>query len=106
MQSDFIFDYLPFWIVTYTLALTAWGCLGRFMMQFIVPANSPNYIWRGFLMLTNWAVAVARVLVPSYVQTPYVPLVAMFWLFTARMLFGILMLGLGYAPKISPPGAG
>ena len=33
MQPDFLAGYLPFWIVTYLLALTAWACLGRFMMQ-------------------------------------------------------------------------
>lgn len=106
MQSDFILGYLPFWIVTYALALTAWACLGRFMMQVMVPPDSPNYIWRGFTLLTGWAITTARALVPSYIRDPYLPLVAMFWLFAARMVFGFVMLSLGYAPRISPPGEG
>ena len=105
MESNFILGYLPFWVVTYLLALTGWACLGRFMMQlFMTPANS-NYIWRGFLLLTNWAVWIATRLVPSYVTPPFLPLVAAFWLFAVRMIFGLVMVSLGYAPRISPPGA-
>jgi hypothetical protein len=44
--------------------------------------------------------------VPSYVAPHFLPLVAAFWLFALRMIFGLLMVGLGYAPRISPPGAG
>ena len=28
-QPHFVFGHLPFWLVTYTLALTAWACIGR-----------------------------------------------------------------------------
>jgi UPF0755 protein len=59
MQS-FITDHLAFWIPMYVLALTAWGCLGRFMMQFFMTPANTNYIWRGFQMLTNWAVWTAE----------------------------------------------
>jgi hypothetical protein len=48
----------------------------------------------------------AERLVPSYVSPPFLPLVAAFWLFAARMVFGLLMVGFGYAPRITPPGAG
>ena len=106
MESNFILGYLPFWVVTYFLALTAWGCLGRFMMQFFMTPTNSNYIWRGFQLLTNWAVWTAERLVPSYVSPPFLPLVAAFWLFAVRMIFGLIMVGLGYAPRISPPGAG
>jgi hypothetical protein len=57
-------------------------------------------------MLTGWAVWTAERLVPSYVAPHFLPLVAAFWLFAVRMIFGLLMVGLGYAPRISPPGAG
>jgi hypothetical protein len=105
MQSDFVFGHLFFWAVTYILALTAWGCIGRFMMQAFMAPDSTNYIWRGFVMLTGWAVWVARRMVPTYVTTPFLPLVAAFWLFAARTVFGLAMLGAGMAPSITPPGA-
>jgi hypothetical protein len=105
MGNDFVFGHLPFWAVTYILALTAWGCIGRFMMQAIVPPDSPNYIWRGFVLLTGWAVWVARRMVPSFVTAPFLPLVAAFWLFAVRTIFGLAMLGAGMAPSITPAGA-
>lgn len=106
MGSDFIFGHLPFWIVTYILALTAWACMGRFLMQIMVPPDSPNYIWRGFRMLTDWAVWLARRAVPSYVTAPFLPLVAACWLFGLRLVLGIAMIVSGMAPSITPGGGG
>jgi hypothetical protein len=105
MQS-FVADHLPFWIAMYVLALTAWACIGRFLMQVFVAHDSPNYIWRGFRLLTDWAVWCARRMVPSYVAGRFLPLVAAFWLFGIRLVLGVLLVGLGMAPSISPPGAG
>jgi len=105
MQS-FVTDYPFFWIVTYLLALTAWASLGRFLMSAFVPPDSPNYIWRGFRLLTDWAVWCARRMIPSYVTPRFLPLVAAFWLFGLRLVFGIAMVAAGHAPRITPPGAG
>jgi hypothetical protein len=104
MGQDFIFGHLPFWIVTYILALTAWASLGRFLMQGFVPPDSSNYIWRGFRFLTGWAVWLARRAVPSYVASPFLPLVAACWLFGLRMVIGIAMISAGMAPRLVPPG--
>jgi hypothetical protein len=106
MQDDFILGHLPFWLVTYTLALTAWASLGRFLMQGFVPPDSGNYIWRGFRLLTDWAVWCARRMVPSYVAVPFLPLVAACWLFALRLVIGLLMLSAGLGPRLVPPGAG
>jgi YggT family protein len=105
MQS-FVTDHLPFWILMYVLALTAWACIGRFMMQVFVPHDSPNYIWRGFRLLTDWAVWCARRMIPSYVAANFLPLVAACWLFGIRLVLGILLVGAGMAPSITAPGAG
>ena len=106
MEPHFIFGHLPFWAVTYTLALTAWACLARFVMQAFVAHDSPNYIWRGFRLLSGWAVWLARRAVPSYVAPPFLPLVAAFWLFGLRLVFGLAMLAAGWAPRVTPPGGG
>lgn len=102
-MTDFVAGHLPFWIVTYVLALTAWACLARFAMSAFLPDDSPNYIWRGFRLLTGWAVAAARVLVPSYVGPRMLPLVAAGWLFGLRLVLGLLMIGAGWAPRLAPP---
>jgi hypothetical protein len=104
--DGFILGHLPFWIVTYLLALTAWACLGRFAMQAILPPDSPNYIARGFRLLTGWAVWLARRAVPTYVGPGWLPLVAACWLFGLRLVFGLVMLSAGLAPRITPAGAG
>jgi hypothetical protein len=100
---DFLLGHLPFWAMTYVLALTAWACLGRFLMQAFVPQDSHNYIWRGFRLLTDWAVWAARRAVPSHVGATWLPLVAACWLFGLRLVLGILMLSAGLAPRITPP---
>ncbi|GGJ11596.1 hypothetical protein [Neoroseomonas lacus] len=104
MGDDFLLSYLPFWIVTYALAVAGWSCIGRFMMQFVVPPESTNYIWRAFRTLSAWPVAAARLLVPSYVGPLFLPLVATFWIFVLRVAFGLAMLAAGLAPRVTPVG--
>jgi hypothetical protein len=104
MGDDFLLSYLPFWIVTYALALAGWVCIGRFMMQFVVAPDSTNYIWRSFRALSAWPVAIARLMVPSYVHGLFLPLVAAFWIFLLRVAFGLAMLAAGLAPRIAPAG--
>jgi uncharacterized protein YggT (Ycf19 family) len=105
-MQDFVTDHLAFWIPMYVLALTAWGCIGRFLMQVFVPEDSLNYIWRGFRLLTDWAVWCARRLVPSYVGQRLLPLVAACWLFGIRLVVGVVLIGAGLAPRLVPPGGG
>jgi hypothetical protein len=102
-MQPFVADHLLFWLITYSLALTAWACLGRFMMQVIVPEDSTNYIWRGFRLLTDWAVWCARRMIPSYVVPRMLPLVAACWLFGLRLVLGILMISAGMGPRLTPP---
>lgn len=105
MSDDFLLSYLPFWIVTYALAVAGWSCIGRFMMQFLVLPDSTNYIWRAFRTLSAWPVAAARAMVPSYVGPLFLPLVAAFWIFVLRVGFGLAMLSAGLAPRVTPAGA-
>lgn len=83
-MNDFFWGYLPFWIWAYGLAVVAWTCLGRFLLGFLVPPNSANYIWRGFRFLTDWAIALIRVITPSYIPQRFMPLVTMYWFFLIR----------------------
>ena len=101
-MNDFVAGHLPFWFFNYTLALLAWACIGRFMMSAFIAPDSPNYIWRGFRLLTDWTVAAARRLVPSYVRPQFLPLIACCWLFAIRWTVGLSMIGAGLAPSITP----
>lgn len=102
-MNEFVTGYLPFWIVNYSLALVAWACVARFAMGAFLHPDSPNYIWRGFRLLTDWAVRAARFLVPSHVGPRFLPLVACCWLFALRWIAGLLMIGAGMAPRLVPP---
>jgi hypothetical protein len=105
-DGDFFWAYLPFWIVNYLLALLAWACIGRFMMSAFMKPDSPNYIWRGFRFLTAAPVALARLLVPSYVTAIWLPLVACCWLFALRWAIGLSFIGAGLAPRLAPAAGG
>lgn len=104
MTSNFLFGHLPFWLVVYTLALTGWACVGRFMMSAFVPETSSNYIWRGFRLLSDWAVWCAARLVPTYITARFLPLIAACWLFGLRMVVGLVLIAGGWAPRVAPPG--
>jgi len=103
-MNEFVLGYLPFWVVNYALSLVAWACIGRLLMSAFLPPDSPNYIWRGFRMLTDWAVGTARLMVPSYVRPIFLPLVAFCWLMALRWAVGLFMIGSGMAPRLTPPG--
>lgn len=104
-QPDFIFGYLPFWIVNYGLAIVIWSCIGRFLLGFFVPALQPgNYIWRAFFWLTEWAVRAAAVITPRFVHPAMLPPIAAFWLFHLRIILFLAMWRAGMTPTLSPQG--
>lgn len=100
-QPHFILSFLPFWVVTYGLAVVAWTSVGRFLLQAMVAPDSRNYIWRGFRFLTDWWIAAVRFVTPLYVPDFLLPLVAAFWAFVLRYAFAIAMFAMGLAPRLS-----
>lgn len=100
-MQEFVSGHWLFWLVNYTLALAAWACIGRFMMQPFVAAESTNYIWRGFRLLTDWSVFCALHMVPSYIRPIFLPLIAAFWLFVIRFIASLALLAQGFAPRVT-----
>lgn len=94
---------LIFWILNYALAAVVWSCVGRFLLSWFVPAIQPgNYIWRGFVLVTEWAVRGAGAITPSYVAPLFLPLVAAFWLhWGLRPLVFAAFVQAGFAPGLS-----
>jgi YggT family protein len=80
----------PFWsfwyfhIPNYLAAAVMYTLLGRFLLSLFLPPDSPNYIFRFFRRLTDWAVAATRAVTPGYIHALFLPLVAAFWLFVLR----------------------
>ena len=98
-QPDFIWGYLPFWIVNYGLALVTWCCVGRFFLFFFVVGRQPrNYIWRSFVALTDWWVRPVAYVTPRLVHPLYMPLIAAFWMYTIRVALFLALRLWGMTP--------
>jgi hypothetical protein len=64
------------------------------------PIQPSNYIWRGFVLVTEWAVRACALVTPRYVRPVFLPLVAFFWLYWfVRPAFYVASLLLGIAPR-------
>lgn len=105
MERDFFWDYIPFWVMTYTLAALAWTCVGRFLLGLMVPAGWSNYIWVAFRGLTDWAVRLVAAITPQVVPEGGLILLTAAWLFVLRVVLSLIMLRAGWAPVITPVGA-
>lgn len=104
-QPDFIFGHLPFWIVNYGLSAVAWTCIGRAMLSLFVPSLQPtNYIWRAFVLITDWAVRAVAFVTPSVVAPGWLPLLTAFWLFWVRVVLFFVMAGAGLVPTLGGGG--
>jgi hypothetical protein len=92
-----------FWVLNYALAVVVWSCVGRFLLSWFVPAIQPgNYIWRGFVLVTQWAVGGIGAITPSYVAPIFLPLVTAFWLYWgARPLLFVTFVQAGLVPRLA-----
>ena len=101
--DDFLWGYLPFWILNYGLAVVIWTCFGRFLLAWFVPAIQPtNYIWRAFVALTEWAVRATSWITPRYVRPVFLPPIAALWLFYLRIALFAAMASSGLTPTLTP----
>jgi uncharacterized protein YggT (Ycf19 family) len=86
-------DTLPrgAWVlaVDYLFAALIYTMVGRFVLGLFAPADWDNYIWRFFRRVTDPVLAVTNRLTPSFMVEPLLPLVAVWWLFVARILFNV-----------------
>jgi hypothetical protein len=101
---DFIWGYLPFWVVNYGLAIVLWSCIGRFLLSFFISRQPSNYIWLAFRALTDWAVAASSWLTPRFVHPSLLPLIAAFWIAYLRIAAFAVMWNLGLTPRLGLTG--
>jgi len=99
-NPDFFWNYLPFWIVAYALAVVGWTAVGRFLMSAFLPPDSTNYIFRWFCLLTDWAVAGIGYITPAFVLPRLMPLLVAFWAFVLRYFAYVFFLSQGMAPGL------
>lgn len=99
----------PFWafwyfnIPNYLLAVVMYTLVGRFVLSFVFAPDSPNYIWRGFRRLTDWAVATFGFVTPRYIHSLFLPVIGTFWLFILRHVFFMVMARAGLLAGAGAP---
>ncbi len=104
--GDIWWSYWYFHLGNYILAALMYTMIGRFMLGVIVAPDSSNYIWRWFRRLTDPILIPIAFITPAYVAPKYLPPIAAYWLGIARLLYYILLYGLGLAPTLAPHGGG
>lgn len=83
----------------FLLAALMYTLLGRAMLGLIVDADSKNYIWRFFCRFTDPVVSAVAVVTPKAAPPVIVWLLAVVWLFWARVVLLNLFLALGAIPR-------
>ncbi|GAB4171011.1 MAG: hypothetical protein OHK0024_07140 [Thalassobaculales bacterium] len=104
MSPDLWWSYLPFHLINYALAALFYTMFGRFGLSFILPPQSPNYIWRWFCRLTDPVLRLVWIITPGYIADRFMPLCGAFWIGFARVLFFIAAYSWGLAPTLTPAG--
>jgi len=95
--QTFVFFHLP----NYFLSVVIYSMVGRFMLGFLVRPDSKNYIYRWFRLITDPFVRAVATITPSNIGVLYLPLVSIFWLMLARLLFFAIMYNLGLVPTLA-----
>jgi YggT family protein len=98
---DIWWSYWYFHFGNYALALLFWTLIGRWMMGFFLPPDSPNYIYRWFRRLTDWLMPPITFITPSIMPPAALPLVAAFWVAMARVAFFAALHAAGLTPRMA-----
>jgi len=95
------FQYWYYHLPNYVLAIMLYACLGRFLLGLFVPQNWDNYIWKGFVLVSNPAVVATRFVTPAAVPTQLLLVFAMLWLMAIRVVLFFEFARWGLAPRIT-----
>ncbi len=98
ISSTFV-NYWYFHIPNFILAALMYTMLARVLLSLMVDADSPNYIWRFFVRVTDPVVAVFSVVTPKVTVPVVLWLFGFVWLFWIRVGFHYLLLVLNLAPR-------
>lgn len=94
------FTYWYYHLPNYALAVLLYACIGRFILGLFAPANWDNFIWKGFIAVSEPAIKATRFVTPDAVPPPVLIIFAMIWLVALRILFFFEMARWGLAPRL------
>lgn len=98
-SSDTILSSWLFLAPNFILAALMYTLLGRVLLGLIVPPESPNYIWRFFVRVTDPFVALISFVTPKAAVPVVVWLFGVVWLFWLRVGLLYLFLVMGAVPR-------
>ncbi len=99
MENPF-FQYWWFHLPNLVLAALMYTMLGRVVLGFLFPPPSTNYIMTAFARITDPVLRPIRYLTPLAVPPLFVMLLAVVWLFAARIAIYMTLLATGLAPTL------
>jgi uncharacterized protein YggT (Ycf19 family) len=94
--------FLLYILPNYVLALVMYTLLGRFLLGLFVPEGSGNYILKFFGLITNPVLALVRPITPSIVPHGVLLLLALLWVFFARIGLFLAIQNAGLLPTVAP----
>ncbi len=95
MQADL--TTLPLWIIAldYTMGMIMWTLVGRAAMNIFLPIDSDFFFMKVFVKMTNPFIRAFRIVTPSFLAEPLVPLFVAWFFFMFR--FYAMPYFLGYS---------
>jgi hypothetical protein len=96
-MTDSFFSYQ---IPNLLLAMAMYTLLGRFVLSFFFAHESEAAFWKVLRQITDPFVTAASYVTPLIVPRPLLVLVAVVWLFALRILFFLVAVMYGFAPRI------
>lgn len=108
MVENPFWQYWYFHLPNYILAVLLYTLLGRFLLGFMMPPESTNYIWRFFRRLTDPVLVAADFITPRFISPFFLPLIGAFWLLILRHALFLALYAVGASPEatLPPPGTG
>jgi hypothetical protein len=94
------FQYWYYHLPNYGLAVLMYACVGRFLLGLVAKPGWDNFIWKGFVMVSDVAVKPVAAITPNVVPPPVLVLFAILWLTIARVALFFEMARWGLAPRI------
>lgn len=93
-------EYWYFHIPNYVLAALMYSLLARFILSFVFPPESTNYIFRAFVRLTDPVLWLVGFVTPQAVPFMLRLLFAAVWILMVRFAFLAILVGQGLAPPV------
>jgi uncharacterized protein YggT (Ycf19 family) len=96
-MTDSFFSYQ---IPNLIMAAAMYTLIGRYVLSLFFAADSDATIWRVFQQITDPILHAVAFVTPRIVPLPLVALLAVVWLLALRVVFFLVAIMFGFAPRV------